>query len=147
MKLVLGLTCMLAFAGAYEALAMRDSRPAIATSKTADAPVMAGDAVRGERLYQRRCAACHSIDQNRVGPKQENTFGSKAGSVEGFAYSKALQDLDVVWDEATLDQWLQNPSAMAPGTRMGFRLTDEQERADIIAYLRKASEQSENDTN
>ena len=76
-----------------------------------------------------------------------NTYGSKAGSVENFAYSKALDELDVVWNEASLDAWLQNPSAMAPGTRMGFRLTDEQERADIIAYLRTVSEQGEAETN
>ena len=103
-------------------------------------PEIEGDAGRGESLYQRRCGACHSIDQNRIGPKHQNTFGSKAGAVEGFAYSKALKELDVVWNEAALDEWLQNPSAMAPGTRMGFRLTDEQERADIIAYLRQVSE-------
>lgn len=103
-------------------------------------PEIEGEAGRGESLYQRRCGACHSIDQNRIGPKHQNTFGSKAGAVEGFAYSKALKELDVVWNKVTLDEWLQNPSAMAPGTRMGFRLTDEQERADIIAYLRQVSE-------
>ncbi|MCA8896406.1 MAG: c-type cytochrome [Amphiplicatus sp.] len=116
-------------------------------SPSADAPAtVSGDAQRGETLYQRRCGACHSIDQNRIGPKHQNTFGSKAGAVEGFAYSKALKELDVVWNEATLDEWLQNPGAMAPGTRMGFRLTDEQERADIIAYLRQVSEASAAET-
>ncbi|GJL91213.1 c-type cytochrome [Hyphococcus sp.] len=114
---------------------------------TLETPAIEGDAGRGEALYQRRCGACHSIDQNRVGPMHRNTYGSKAGSVEDFAYSKALDELDVVWNEATLDEWLQNPSVMAPGTRMGFRLTDEQERADIIAYLSEVSEQAEAETN
>lgn len=138
--MVLAILCAAALAGAVA----EDQQQISGTEET---PAIEGDAVRGEALYQRRCAACHSIDQNRIGPKHENTFGSKAGSVEDFAYSKALKELDVVWNEATLDQWLQNPAAMAPGTRMGFRLTNEQERADVIAYLRAVSKQSEHEAN
>lgn len=146
-RFIVGLIGATFLAGVCNASGPQDSTTEEASSKTTESLEMIGDAARGVELYQRRCAACHSIDQNRVGPKHRHTFGSKAGSVEGFAYSKALEELDVVWNEATLDEWLQNPSAMAPGTRMGFRLTDEQERADIIAYLRAVSEQSENEGN
>lgn len=102
--------------------------------------LLTGDVERGELLYPRRCGACHSTDQNRIGPKHRNVFGRKAGSVEDYSYSNALKEIDVVWTEATLDLWLQNPAKMAPGTTMGFRLTDAQERADIISYLRAASD-------
>lgn len=105
--------------------------------------MLTGDAVRGEHLYARRCGACHSVDQNRIGPMHRNVFGRKAGAVEGYSYSKALRKLDVVWSEATLDLWLENPAKMAPGTMMGFRLADAQERADIISYLRTISDAAE----
>ncbi len=67
-------------------------------------------------------------------------FGHKAGTVPGFHYSPALQKLGIVWTAQTLDRWLQNPTAMAPGTALGFRLPSAQERAaDAIAYLKQQS--------
>ncbi len=98
--------------------------------------VMAGDAVRGEHLYQQRCTACHSPDANRIGPMHRGVFGRKSASVPGFAYSPALKKLNVVWTERTLDRWLGNPMAMAPGTAMGIRVTGAQDRTDLIAYLK-----------
>ncbi len=94
---------------------------------------------KGRELYQRRCGACHSPDANRVGPKHRGVYGQKAGSVEGFRYSKALREIDVVWNDETLDAWLENPPAFAPGTSMGFRLPDAGEREAIIAYLKSLS--------
>ena len=94
---------------------------------------------QGEALYQRRCGACHSLDHNRIGPKHRSVFGSKAGSVDGFRYSRALQTLDVVWTEETLNAWLTNPTSFAPGTSMGFRLNNPEEREAIIAYLKSLS--------
>lgn len=96
---------------------------------------MAADAVRGERLYESRCGGCHAIDDNRIGPRHAGVLGRKAGSVKDFEYSPALRKSNVVWTPALLDQWLQNPEKLIPGQRMGFRLTDSAERADIIAYL------------
>lgn len=52
-----------------------------------------------------------------------------------FRYSPALQDLDIVWDAETLDAWLKNPGAVAPGTSMGFRVRKPEDRAAIIQYL------------
>ncbi|MCB2114069.1 MAG: c-type cytochrome [Parvularculaceae bacterium] len=91
---------------------------------------------RGAKLYVRKCGACHSPDANRIGPRHEGVYGRKSGSVPDFRYTKALGALDIVWDEETLDEWLTNPSAMAPGTAMGFRVTDAEERKAIIAYLK-----------
>jgi len=93
----------------------------------------------GEKMYERRCTACHSLDQNRVGPKHRGVYWRKAGSVEGFRYSRALSELDVVWTEETLDPWLENPPDFAPGTAMGFRLKNPEERQAIIAYLKSLS--------
>lgn len=99
----------------------------------------------GEKLYARLCGACHSLDHNRVGPKHKQIFGAKAGSVPDYRYSRALQNLDVIWDEDTLDQWLQNPPRFARGTSMGFSVRDAQDRALIIAYLKHESTRTKDD--
>ncbi len=96
----------------------------------------AGDAARGEHLYQQRCAACHSPDANRVGPAHRGVFGRKSASAPGFSYSSALKNLNVTWNAQTLDRWLANPTAMAPGTAMAIRVADAQDRADLIVFLK-----------
>ncbi len=93
-----------------------------------------GDAARGKVLYQ-ACEACHSIDENDLGPRHRGVVGRAAGSLADYAYSKALKDSGLTWNEATLDRWLINPSALVPGTKMFFQLSAAQDRADIIAYL------------
>jgi cytochrome c len=98
-----------------------------------------GNSVRGADIYEAKCGACHSLDANRIGPKHRDVFGRKSASVPGFHYSEALKKLNVVWNAQTLDRWLQNPTAMARGTAMGYRLGSAQERADVIAYLKQQS--------
>lgn len=93
-----------------------------------------GDVVRGKSLYQ-ACEACHSIEDNDLGPRHRGVVGRRAGSVADYSYSKALKSSDLTWDEATLDRWLTNPSALVPGTKMFFQLSSAQDRADVIAYL------------
>jgi len=95
-----------------------------------------GDPVHGKVLYQ-GCAACHSIDENDIGPKHRGVFGRHAGSIPDYRYSAALKNSGLIWDESMLDRWLTNPSALVPGTKMYFKLDDAQSRADIIAYLRE----------
>lgn len=94
----------------------------------------------GRRVYQRQCGACHSLDQNRVGPKHRGVVGRDAGGVRDFRYSRALQNIDLIWTAETLDVWLENPSQVAPNTAMGFRLRDAEDRAAVIAYLESVSE-------
>ncbi|HEX4234027.1 MAG TPA: cytochrome c family protein [Caldimonas sp.] len=98
--------------------------------------VLVGDASRGKTLYQ-ACAACHSIDENDVGPKHRGIVGRPAASIADYDYSPALKRSGITWDEATLDRWLVNPSALVPGTKMFFRIDDAQARADLIAYLKQ----------
>ena len=62
-------------------------------------------------------------------------FDRKAGSAKGYVYSKALRSTKIVWRESTLDRWLRNPEATAPGQKTGFSVSEPQDRADRIADL------------
>jgi cytochrome c len=99
-----------------------------------------GDPARGAQLYAARCGACHSIDDNGAGPRHRGLFGRRAGTQQGFDYSEALKRSKIVWNERTLDRWLQNPSALIPGNKMVVQLaSDPRDRADLIAYLKRAT--------
>jgi len=108
----------------------------VAGTTAAPAATAPGDSAHGKALYQ-GCQACHSIDDNDLGPKHRGVVGRPAGSVADYNYSAALKTSGLTWDEATLDRWLANPSALVPGTKMFFRIDDAQARADIIAYLKE----------
>lgn len=99
----------------------------------------AGDATRGESLYEARCGGCHALDSNRVGPMHRGVFGRKAGSVSAFNYSAAVRGSKIQWNDQTLDKWLANPEALIPGQRMGYRVEDATDRLDIISYLKRES--------
>jgi len=99
----------------------------------------AGDPQRGQELYESRCVACHSVDNNRVGPAHRGVFGRAAGRAAGYDYSDALRASGVVWSERTLDAWLTNPQQLIPGQKMGYSVPDAQDRADLIAYLKTLS--------
>lgn len=87
-----------------------------------------------------QCAVCHSVAQGGkagIGPNLWGTVGAPAAQRPGFAYSAALRSAGLVWDDATLDKWLQKPMALVPGTRMTFAgLPDAAKRAEVIAYLK-----------
>jgi cytochrome c len=106
---------------------------AYAADSPASAPI-GGDAVRGKALYQ-ACQACHSVEDNDLGPRHRGVVGRHAGGVADYNYSPALKSSGLTWDPSTLDRWLTNPSALVPGTKMFFKIDDAQSRADIIAYL------------
>jgi cytochrome c len=95
-----------------------------------------GDSAHGKALYQ-GCLACHSIDDNDLGPRHRGVVGRPAANLADYNYSAALKNSGLTWDEATLDRWLTNPSALVPGTKMFFKIDDAQARADIIAYLKE----------
>lgn len=95
-----------------------------------------GDAALGKTLFS-RCAACHAVTaQNKVGPGLAGVFGRKAASVDGFRYSKALTATDIVWDDATLEQFLAGPAKMVPGTSMAVSVPKPEDRTNLIAYLK-----------
>ena len=103
-----------------------------------------GDPGRGAKLFG-ACAACHSLEKGKhmTGPSLAKIWGRKAGTMEGFPrYSEALKRSGVVWNEKTLDTWLQNPAAFVPGNWMPFQgIPDAQARKDVIAFLKSVSEE------
>jgi cytochrome c len=101
-----------------------------------------GDAARGEARFQ-DCAACHKLEAgaNSVGPSLHGIFTRKAGELPDFRYSPALKRSGIVWTPQTLDAFLTNPQALVPGNRMPYAgMADASNRADLIAYLSKASQ-------
>jgi cytochrome c len=114
---------------------------ALAATLLAGSPGWAAEAdpSRGEEIYQ-RCVACHALAQNRVGPRHCGLFGRKAGTVPNYQYSAAMKKHGVIWNDETLDRFLENPLKAVPGTKMGYAgVKDPQERADLIAYLKQAT--------
>ena len=106
----------------------------VAAAALAEVTALQGDPIRGKTLYA-ACTGCHSVDDNDLGPRHRGVVGRRAGSVEDYSYSPALKNSGLTWDEATLDRWLTNPSALVPGTKMFFKLDAAQDRADVISYL------------
>jgi cytochrome c len=100
------------------------------------APVTAeGDGTRGKDVFERRCTGCHSLDQNREGPRLRGVFGRVSGSVSDFRYSTAIKQAHITWNETTLEKWLIDPDALVPGNDMEFRVAKLQERKDLIRFF------------
>lgn len=102
-----------------------------------------GDAEQGEDVF-RKCRACHDIGdgaRNRVGPPLTNIVGRKAASVDGFPYSSDMKSLGAkgfMWNEENLDKYLENVRSVVANGKMVFPgLKDEQDRKDLIAYLKR----------
>jgi len=104
------------------------------------APAMAADPAAGEKDFT-VCKACHRLGEdakNNVGPQLNGVVGRKAGSLADFNYSEPMKSSGLTWDEATLTEYLKNPKAKVPGTKMAYAgLKDEAKIADIIAYLKQ----------
>lgn len=112
--------------GALDATAAADSAPASPEE-------------RGRKSFN-ECAVCHTVrqgDGNRVGPNLFGVYGREAGLTEGFAYSKAMKEAEIVWTDEALDAFIENPPSYVRGNRMAYAgQRDAQKRADIIAYLK-----------
>ena len=96
------------------------------------------DPVKGKKVFK-KCVACHSLQEgkNKIGPSLYNLLGRKAGSVDGYKYSKAMKNSDVVWDEESLDKFLTKPRKFIKKTKMSFRgIKKKSLRDDIISYLK-----------
>ena len=102
--------------------------------------VRAQDAAAGEKIFA-VCKACHQIGENAknvVGPTLNGLIGRKAGSVPGYAYSIANKDSGTTWDESTFREYIKDPKAKIPGTKMIYAgLKDEQRTTDLIAFMKQ----------
>lgn len=102
-----------------------------------------GNATRGQRVFN-VCAPCHSLEPNRnmTGPSLAELWKRQAGGLESFTrYSPALKSSGIIWDDNTLDEWFEDPEHFIPGNQMPFRgLRDAQQRADLLAYLKEATQ-------
>jgi cytochrome c len=106
-------------------------------------PALAGDPEAGRQIYIGQCFSCHNIECTRGhhGPALGDVFGQPAGNDPGWRYTDALVESGIVWDEATLDEWLADPAALVPGTSMrdgpGVRASvpDADNRRNVIAFI------------
>lgn len=109
----------------------------------AAASAMEGNAAHGQQAF-RACAPCHSLepDRNMTGPSLANLWGRRAGALASFPrYSPALQSARIVWNDATLNEWIRDPQRLVPGNDMTFQgIKDGKERADLVAFLKDATQ-------
>jgi cytochrome c len=102
--------------------------------------VVAQDVTAGEKTFN-VCRACHEIGdgaKNEVGPALNGVVGRKSGSYPGYNYSDANKNSGLIWDEATLQEYLKNPKAKVPGTKMLFPgLKRDDDIVNVIAFLKQ----------
>src|SRR5665647_1609353 len=100
----------------------------------------AQDAVAGEKNFG-VCKACHQIGENAknsVGPVLNGVIGRPAGTYAGYSYSAANKNSGLTWDDATFREYIKDPRAKVPGTKMIYAgLKDEQKVNDLLAYLKQ----------
>ena len=100
----------------------------------------AQDAAAGEKSFN-KCRACHQVGEsakNTVGPVLNGLFGRKSGTVEGYGYSDANKTSGIIWDEVTFADYIKDPKARIPGTKMSFAgIKNEQEIKDLTAFLKQ----------
>jgi cytochrome c len=114
---------------------------ALVACSLAAGPASAADLAKGREQFK-KCEACHSLEPgvNKIGPHLAGLFGRKAGSVEGYAYSTALKNSDIVWDEKTLDEYIAAPAKMVKGGKMVFAgIAKPEDRENLIAFLKEAT--------
>lgn len=117
---------------------LRTSIVAAAAIVVSSGAALAQDAAKGEVIFH-QCQVCHRIGPgatNLVGPELNGLDGRHSGSAPGYDYSDANKKSGIVWGEATFKQYITDPQAMIPGTKMIFPgIKDEQQRNDLWAYV------------
>lgn len=111
----------------------------------APATVIAADYENGAALFRQHCAACHSHYAevwDKSGPNLTGLFGRRAGSADYIhGYSDAMKAANLTWDLGSLMAFITSPAGVVRGTNMVFRgLEDPAERADLLCYLRQATD-------
>ena len=106
------------------------------------AAASAQDVAAGEQSFK-KCLPCHSVGEgakNKVGPELNGLDGRKAGTTEGFNYTEANKNSGITWDESVFKDYIKDPRAKIPGTKMVFAgIKNEHEVNDLWAYLKQFS--------
>ncbi len=112
---------------------------ATATAAAAQDAPAAGDPALGEKVFA-KCRACHQIGEgahNAVGPELDGLIGRHSASIPDYSYSEAMNGSNIVWDEATFKEYIRDPKAKVPGTKMSFAGLSKQSDIDnVTAYLK-----------
>jgi cytochrome c2 len=103
---------------------------------------LAGDSEAGKTSFN-KCRICHTLEaggRSAVGPNLHAMFGRKAGAVANYAYSPAMKNSGLVWDDSSVANYLRDPKGFMPGNKMAFPgIKDQKEMADLLAYLHQAT--------
>jgi cytochrome c len=110
----------------------------VIASSTAASAALAQDVAAGKTSFN-KCMACHSIGEgakNKVGPELNGLDGRKSGTVPDYSYSDANKNSGITWNEAQFKEYIKDPKAKIPGTKMTFiGIKNEQEVNDLWAYV------------
>ena len=100
----------------------------------------AQDLAAGTKVFN-QCRSCHQVGEsakNGLGPVLNGLFGRQSGSVAGYFYSEANKASGITWDDATFAEYIRNPKAKIPGTKMAYAgLRDEKQIVDLMAFLKQ----------
>lgn len=117
---------------------------AAALTLLSGAALAQNDVEEGQLAFNNHCRQCHTMDEgdHRLGPSLHDIVGREAGSASGYGFSSAMAKADIVWDEETLDRYIENPDAVVPGNNMKpySGITSAEERSKIIAHLKAEGE-------
>src|SRR3954463_4232297 len=109
-----------------------------ALSAMASHAALAQDVAAGKTSFN-KCLPCHSVGEgakNKVGPELNGLNGRKAGTAPDYSYSDANKNSGLTWDEATFKDYIKDPRAKIPGTKMVFAgIKNEKEANDLWAFL------------
>ena len=101
---------------------------------------LAQDLAAGENSFK-KCLPCHAVGadaKNKVGPLLNGLEGRKSGTIEGYNYTEANKNSGITWDEKTFAEYITDPRAKIPGTKMVFAgIKSENEKAALWAYLKQ----------
>jgi cytochrome c len=113
---------------------------AAATLVAATGLANAQDLAAGEQSF-RKCLPCHAVGEDakhKIGPVLNGLDGRKSGTIDGYNYSEANKKAEIVWSEASFKDYIQNPMARIPGTKMAFAgIRNDPEIAALWAYLKQ----------